>query len=374
MITPLAGFPHITERHADTVLDDNKKLCLNSGEIIAMQGLMNMIFEVQDLAVASPATVSRCGMVYVQPSLLGWRPLLDSWFATLPVSYIQHQDIITALAEWLLPPCLRLVTRVLHQPVTVQEQTLVTSLLKLFEAEMKPVLGCDPGKAPTMKPSDLEAAVQCMWLFCMIWTLGGSLDECGRTEFDQQFRLYLVEKYDERVSIFVTREGLKLLKPFPKDGSVFNYIYVIASNSWKEWLDIVPQQVLDDSMEIQNITVVTEDVVRYTHLIDGYTQSYNPVLLVGPTGTGKSAYIKDYLRRLDKERWVVAVFQFSAQTSQNMTQDIIDGKLDKRRKGVFGPPVGKHQICLVDDLNMPQVLCPYAFRTARDKSWQLAAL
>lgn len=224
------------------------------------------------------------------------------------------------------------------------------------------VLGTETESAPVMKPSDLEAAVQSTWIFSLIWTLGGSLDESGRHEFDEQFRLFLVEKYDERVSMVIVREGTKLLKPMPKDGLVFNYVYVVSSNSWKEWLDTVPKQSLHDSMEMQNITVVTEDVVRYTHLIDRYSKNHNPVLLVGPTGTGKSAYIKDYLRKLDRDKWVVAVFQFSAQTSQNMTQDIIDGKLDKRRKGVFGPPMGKHQICLVDDLNMPQVIRPTILR------------
>jgi dynein heavy chain len=66
----------------NTVLDDNMTLCLANGQRIKLRAQMRMLFEVQDLAVASPATVSRCGMVYMTAEDLGWAPYLDTWLET----------------------------------------------------------------------------------------------------------------------------------------------------------------------------------------------------------------------------------------------------------------------------------------------------
>ena len=63
----------------NTVLDDNMMLCLANGQRIKLRSQMRMLFEVQDLAIASPATVSRCGMVYLISQDLGWKSYLLSW-------------------------------------------------------------------------------------------------------------------------------------------------------------------------------------------------------------------------------------------------------------------------------------------------------
>ena len=53
-----------------------------------------MMFEVEDLSQASPATVSRCGMVYMEPVALGYQPIIDSWLNTIPVSFTERKTFV----------------------------------------------------------------------------------------------------------------------------------------------------------------------------------------------------------------------------------------------------------------------------------------
>lgn len=120
-------------------------------------------------------------------------------------------------------------------------------------------------------------------------------------------------------------------------------------------MTVMPESTISLETRFSDIIVPTIDNVRSSYLIEMLLIAKHPVLCIGPTGTGKSVSIMKKLSRNMPKEYITELMIFSAKTSAKQTQDLIDGKLDKRRKQVFGPPLGRFIVFFIDDLNMPSL-------------------
>jgi len=78
------------------------------------------------------------------------------------------------------------------------------------------------------------------------------------------------------------------------------------------------------------VTIPTMDQVRMNHICKTLLLNGMHCLFVGPTGTGKSVSMAQMLKKdFENEEWVYFSLGFSAQTSANQTERIIDGKMEK---------------------------------------------
>lgn len=95
-------------------------------QIVKMSDTMTMMFEAEDLEQASPATVSRVGMIFCEIRNLDWQPLRDVWLRSLPVTFEEHHPLIVGLFDWLFPAALYFVQKqcVIPTPVTGQVRSL----------------------------------------------------------------------------------------------------------------------------------------------------------------------------------------------------------------------------------------------------------
>lgn len=80
-------------------MDDNKLLTLANGERIRLQDYCSLLFEVGDLKYASPATVSRCGMVYVDSESLGPTAVWQRWLNVHFADQASERDQLEALYD-----------------------------------------------------------------------------------------------------------------------------------------------------------------------------------------------------------------------------------------------------------------------------------
>ncbi|KAI3380917.1 hypothetical protein SNEBB_002522 [Seison nebaliae] len=357
----------------NTVLDDNKKLCLMSGEIIQMSNSMNLIFEPADLEQASPATVSRCGMIYMDPKQLGWRPFKDSFINEMPdlVFQPQHIELIETLFEWLVDPCLLFIRKECQQLLETSDIHLVKMMMTLMKCMMdefyeeqatlmKTTKNSVKENRPTSEfetsitPTQIFLWIQGIFLFSVVWGIGATLDGQSRKKFDEYLRNILMNQNTDHPKPNVVK--LSKSNIFPDRSDVYSFLFrKVSAGHWDSWTELIDRErnKLDPDKKISDAIVTTTETVRQEFFIQLFMEHQIPTMFLGATGTGKSLIIGNSLLNLDSTKYLPNTVNFSAQTNSNLTMDIIMSKLDRRRKGVYGPPPGKLAVAFVDDLNMP---------------------
>jgi len=172
----------------NSLLDDSRVLTLLDGNRINLHPLVSLIFEVEHLRQASPATVSRCGMVYLDCERLDWNSIRYSWISVKERQGIDNDslDTLEDLFDKWVEPILIKRTQLMKDIIPICDSSLIASFVKMLDAVCIPENGID--FAERDRDDLFWYKYEKNFIFCVIWTLGAALDEDSRKAFDYQIR------------------------------------------------------------------------------------------------------------------------------------------------------------------------------------------
>jgi len=168
----------------NTVLDDNKTLCLANSERIKLPSTLHMMFEVQDLKVASPATVSRCGMVYMEQIHIGMLSLVRTWGATT-LSKLLSPDRVEELVKLIcehVEEGVAYVREFCSQKITASVHNLVQSMLNLLTTLLDHERGFD------IHHPSVGKVIKLSFVWSFVWSIGANIHDHSRAGFQEWCR------------------------------------------------------------------------------------------------------------------------------------------------------------------------------------------
>lgn len=311
----------------NTVMDDNKVLTLASNERIALTRDMRLLFEISNLRTATPATVSRAGILFINPQDLGWNPYVASWIEKRESKV--EKGILPVLFEKYVLPLLEHNNRFKKiTPISEIAQLQMTCFL----------LECllTPDNVPNGCPKEWYEIYFC---FALIWGFGSALFHDQMIDWRNEFHKWWTNEF-------------KTVK-FPTQGTIFNYYVDKETKQFLPWNNLVQGYELDVELPLQQTLVPTAETTRLRWFMDQLIERKHPVMLIGSAGSGKSVIVQDKLNSLS-DRYAVTNVPFNFYTTSEMLQKILEKPLEKQGRQ-FGPPKNKFMIYFVDDMNMPEV-------------------
>ena len=219
-------------------MDDNKVLTLVSNDRIPLTASMRLLFEVSNLKNATPATVSRGGVLFINEIDIGWQPYVNSWLDRSQ-PYMKPSDdalsmpfpLINEVAKAVFFRCFQ---SYIETPSDMMDQTKITYLAPpttmgfiqsicmvldglLLESE-KQIANLYGSKE---KEEELKILYEAFFIFATMWSYGGSV---GGGQDDNE----ILNKFN---GVFRSLVKVK----FPEGGLVYDYYYSVEENKWVNW-------------------------------------------------------------------------------------------------------------------------------------------
>lgn len=325
----------------NTVMDDNKVLTLVSNERIPLSAAMRMVFEINSLKNATPATVSRAGILYINETDVGWRPFMDSWLYKRELAGLDpsgmEKAVLPGLFEKYIDATNEMVRKGFKECAPLYLLNKVATIIYLLEGMIE--------KIPYEKKN--PETFENIFIFCVMWAFGGPMivDKGGN------FRHFFSENFN-----------MTFGQKFPKEQECFSYYWDFETDSWALWYDTVPTYTPipigggPGETPFSDLFVPTSDTVRLTFLMDILARKGKYSMLVG-SGSGKTSIINEYLHGLDKDvdGFLSKKIDMSYFTDSKILQQELELPIDKRSGRRFGPPATKRLIFFIDDLNLPYI-------------------
>ncbi|ETO27320.1 hypothetical protein RFI_09812, partial [Reticulomyxa filosa] len=308
----------------NTVLDDNKLLTLANGDRIPMVTSLlltdnvKILFEAEDLRNASPATVSRAGIIFLDSGDLGY-----DYFCVC--ACVHANKLESDMFEWLKKN-----TRFVFQsPVN----HLIVNLLGLLDS----LLSYSVNEQRVYEAGALEN----IFIYSCLWSLGAL--------FEREDQI----KFSKKITEIAQRNNHQALMPAidydnnTVDETMYEYVVDIVGslkgevngNGWKKWE--APEWKYPKVFKFSECLIPTRDSIRAEYLLKTMCGQRNkPCLVLGSSGTGKTSTIFQFFSNVDSAI-VQKTINFSSATTCKMFQENIEADIEKRQGKTYAPPGGE---------------------------------
>ena len=296
----------------NSVLDDNHLLTLPTGERISFADNVNFIFETNDLRFASPATVSRMGMIFMSEEDVDIRRLITSWVKKQPgeeVAKLERwvEEILMQALEWALLNSEEMVVKTTKVGIVISALTMLTGIKSKAE-----------------------------FVYAVIRGIGSNFRAEHRARFaSEMFTRSKENPPDPRYPLdCFYNEKAGSFKPFVAENDKFEA---------GEFQDAFDPPV-----------VRTIGVQRDIETFRTWLENGQPFIVVGPEGCGKNLMLKSAFRQLKSTQ--VAVINCNAQTSANhVIQKLLQVCMQSTstQGKVLRPKDSARLILYLKDINLP---------------------